>query len=361
METKPIMQLSPAGSAFGSCSLNPWKIVGSWPDKFPERWLRDDTWSGTIQLTGDVIVPSGIRLDVSAGTVVKLNTGSFLRLDAGSTFNAIGNATSQIVFTSTQDDSVGEDLTTGNGLPLAGHWESIYINTSSASLAYANIRYAGNVSNPGNTFGPYRIASVHVGAGADPTFDNVTLLDGEDEGIDLRGNASLNNVQIERFGGVAIVQGLNLSPTYRNLIALSTGGNHVRVDGGTLTETESWNFGGLPAHFTDNLSIGSGGDLTLAPGTILKFSAGQFLVASAGILRAVGTLAQPIIFTSHRDDSAGGDSNSDGSTTSSGPGQWESLYVDNSQSLFENIEIRYAGNVFSPGNTFEPYRVPALQ
>ena len=32
----------------------------------------DETWSGTVQMTGDVIVPEGITLTISPGTVIKL-------------------------------------------------------------------------------------------------------------------------------------------------------------------------------------------------------------------------------------------------------------------------------------------------
>lgn len=321
----------------------------------------DDSWSGTIQVTGDVIVPNGRRLDVATGTVIKFDTGKYLQFNDGSILNAIGSATSQIVFTSTQDDTVGEDLTPGiDGVPRRGHWESLYVNTSSASLSYVNVRYAGNISNPGNTFGPYRVPSVHIGNNATPSFQNVSLQDGENAGIDIRGNATFDTVSVERFGGVAFAQGLNLSPTYRSLTASMTGGNHVQIDGGTLTEVESWNLGGLPAHLAGDLIVGTNGELNLAPGTILKLREGRYLNANQGAIKALGTLLQPIIITSDRDDTVGGDSNADGAATVGGPGQWEALYVDNSTSRLEHVEVRYAGNVANPGNTFEPYRVAAI-
>ncbi len=96
------------------------------------------------------------------------------------------------------------------------------------------------------------------------------------------------------------------------------------------------------------------------PGTVIKLPAGAYF-AAGGTLNAEGSVAAPIVFTSILDDSIGGDTNGDGTTTTSGPGQWESLYIDSSTSILSHVEVRYAGNVSNPGNAFEPYRVPALQ
>ncbi len=319
----------------------------------------NDTWSGTIQVTGDVTVPTGIQLTISPGTVVKFDTGQALRIGAGSTFQAIGTAVSPITFTSTQDDTVGEDLTgAAAGAPQRGHWEAIYVGTNAATLEHVQVRYAGNTNNPGNTHQPFRLAAIEFAPDVSAVLRNVTLTDADWTGINVQGNATLDTVHIERTSSVAITQRSNLSPTYNRLTAVATGGNHVQLYGDTITSNQTWAFGGLPAHLATDLTLNS--TLTLLPGTVIKVPVGRFIYEQSGSLRALGTATQPIVFTSEHDDSIGGDSNANGTATQGGPGQWEALYLRNSASTLDYVEVRYAGNVNNPGHSHEPFRVPGV-
>ena len=98
--------------------------------------------------------------------------------------------------------------------------------------------------------------------------------------------------------------------------------------GGTLASGETkWMCGNL-YKVTSNLTIPSGATLTLEPGVIVKFEAGKSMtVNSGGILKAIGTRALPIVFTSIKDDVNGGDTNGDEDATQPQAGDWARLLV----------------------------------
>lgn len=87
-------------------------------------------------------------------------------------------------------------------------------------------------------------------------------------------------------------------------------------------------------HVVNDITLGSGGSLTIQPGVIMKFAEGKSLIVNnGGTLNAVGTRAQPIVFTSIRDDQHGGDSNGDGDTTRPAPGDWKNIHVAGTATL----------------------------
>ena len=99
--------------------------------------------SGTVDLTGDVIVPTGATLTIAAGTTLRF---AALSDDQGSGSNtsraelivdggilAIDGTASQPVI-----------LTSNASTPAAGDWQGIRVlNGGELSLRHAEIRYAG--------------------------------------------------------------------------------------------------------------------------------------------------------------------------------------------------------------------------
>src|SRR5207244_3394537 len=67
----------------------------------------DTTWSGTINVVGNVTVDHGATLTVQAGTLIAVNQFGNIGITVDGTMNASGTAASPIIFTSARDPIVG--------------------------------------------------------------------------------------------------------------------------------------------------------------------------------------------------------------------------------------------------------------
>ncbi len=79
--------------------------------------------------------------------------------------------------------------------------------------------------------------------------------------------------------------------------------------------------------------LGIAGTLNLNAGAIVKVASNSngFYVNPGGNINASGTLSNAVIFTSYKDDSVGGDTNSDGPSTGA-PGDYGAAIVANNNS-----------------------------
>jgi len=126
----------------------------------------------------------------------------------------------------------------------------------------------------------------------------------------------------------------------------------IQTHSGTITGTETW-VGGQVYHITGNLTVASGAILTILPGAILKFDNNcSLIVNSGGTLNASGTSAQPIIFTSIKDDAYGGDTNEDEDQTHPASGDWHQIYANGGTIRMNHTLVSYCSNVNNQGGLY---------
>ena len=120
---------------------------------------------------------------------------------------------------------------------------------------------------------------------------------------------------------------------------------------GTITEDSTWTATESPYIICNDdypvrgVSVPEGVVLTIEAGVIVKFEGFMSSLEIAGTLIAQGTESNPIVFTSYKDDTHGGDTNSDGAVSVPQPSDWGQIYFTGSSTnnLLEYVWIGYGG------------------
>ena len=163
-------------------------------------------------------------------------------------------------------------------------------------LEYCVIQYAGKyVTN----FATYYRGAVNLGS-ASPTISPTLILSNSTYAISMD------------TGSFLTVLG--------NTFA-ENGANGLGVYGGTISTAGAWMSTNYPYVMDSDITIAPGVSLTIAPDVIVKSKSNTRLIVDS-VLNARGTLENPIVFTSYKDDSYGEDTNVDGAASTPAPGDW---------------------------------------
>ncbi|MBN3035067.1 MAG: right-handed parallel beta-helix repeat-containing protein, partial [Bacteroidales bacterium] len=280
-----------------------------------EYWHNTDTY----YVNGNLTVDAGTTFEIQAGTRVKFAPGTSLNVYG--TIIANGNSTSNIIFTSMDDDSVGEIIPGSDGNPNPGDWERIFINGYSSSdgiglFEHVVIRYAGG--SYGNIYFYYAgTASLQnciirhsnnygVGDyGGNLDADNCDISYNTTDGINSYSSSpAIDNCHFDANGNyAAYIDACSGILPYTN----NTGsGNQINAFGisGTIGQdlTLSESLCGFPYVLVGQITQAAGYTLTIPAGEIIKCIGSGAMLQVNGTLNAIGTASQNIIFTSLYDD-----------------------------------------------------------
>jgi hypothetical protein len=149
-------------------------------------------------------------------------------------------------------------------------------------------------------------------------------------------------------------RGLQVAAGGQVLVNEFTGFHYAYLNhpAGNLSVSQSW-IGNYVHQVNGNITVPAGVTLTIEPGAVVKFDPlTRIEIKVGGSLVAEGLPALPIVFTSIRDDSVGGDTNGDGDGTEPQPGDWLTVFVNGGTGSFAHCDLRYGGGSTTAGWNF---------
>src|SRR6266511_3290376 len=142
------------------------------------------------------------------------------------------------------------------------------------------------------------------------------------------------NLTIAESGDVPIYLEARAVPSIPPGVYRFNATDAIRIHGAQISWHATWRNAGVPYLLADGLGIGSGlspdsASLTLEPGVVVQMGAGTQVGVGNGALRALGTLTEPVLFTS---------------ATPGVAGSWVGLVLGGeTKAQLEYVEIQDAG------------------
>jgi len=316
-----------------------------------------ETWNNgvPVKLEGNVTIASGVTLTITKGVLLKGSPS----LTVKGTLKAEGTAEEPVIFTSAKEEKAGEwcgiEFKSGSGSSVVDHAEFRYGGL--CNLGEVAVTEGSSPTIKNSTFSHSSGYAIKTTAGGSPeiannrisTSANGIFYEGTTSGeVNIHGNeveGGANGIYVSATGASVVGKTLGAN-TIKNTtgVAVTYKGTDIPGDitGNTLTgnkeniitigagsavsHTETWN-NGVPVKFEGNMTIASGVTLTITKGVFLT---GAPSMTIKGTLNVEGTSAEPVIFTSAKEEKAG---------------EWCGLEfkAGSGSSVVDHAEFRYGG------------------
>ncbi len=313
----------------------------------------------TYVVMGNITVPAGYTLTIDPGVVIK-----FRSYHEGLTINgeliAEGTELLPIVMTSDKDDTAGNPADTNNDgsitAPAAGNWRGVGMLAGSAgTIDHLDLRYAGGYWHYVED-SYYRYAGLGL-IHSSPTISNSSFFANNAHGLLALGNSDpvVDNCEFLNHTMCPIAISATAEPV---MTAISFSNNTYTALGllgerlgttATLAPVDLAGFTNITRVLEERLVIESGTQFSVDPGIVLKMHNNGCGIDVEGGLDAQGSLSQPIVFTSVRDDNYGNpaDTNNDANSTIPAYNNWRNLNFlpssDDPNCIIDNCWIGYGG------------------
>lgn len=284
-------------------------------------------------------------LIIDPGVVIKCRQYNSI-IVANGTLTAIGTKSEPIIFTSIADDNFGNPLDSQNdgqaGINNSSSGRIALYGSSTSEIKNWKIIYGGYNSNnwavyvsKGNIVDSCEVKNSYRGI---YYYDDAQIL-----------NNSFSNINYYALGrkvnqGNPVLIGNSVS----NVGTLGILIGEFANDSPTLKPFDFAGFTNAAYVIENNLAIAAGNVVSVEPGVVIKFQnqTGGYLTVN-GALKALGKENNKIIFTSINDDSAGGDTNNNGTSSTPANTDWQGLdftgTASDTENILKNCEVRYSG------------------
>jgi parallel beta-helix repeat protein len=330
--------------------------------------IQSATWSpsGSPYLIESAItVNSNASLTILPGTIIKIKNFSGSLTGQGDIV-ALGTDTQPIIFTSQKDDTAGGDSNNDGSAttPAPEDWRFVAINSSGSQFKHCEFRYGGSAPTGGDGAGALRI-------GVDITIENCVFFKNR-KGLVVLDNAKplLKSCRFQENLRVPFSRMLGADPSFENCEFIGNQYNGVGL--------EPADFNGYSGNYTlsppgiiglnattyivgffEKIELKLSSSLNILPDVIIKFANFSQGITADGTLNAEGTPTKPIIFTSLKDDTSGGDTNNDGIVSMPNSEDWPSVSVASNNTMLKYCEFKYGGSASSGGDGKGGLRVSA--